>query len=60
MKKNRITLLYVKLKLEGMLNDLGAPTMTYAPTVEIKELRKKIQRANGQLLSLWEEIEKAV
>ena len=46
----------IRLVLEQAIQDLGAPRMTYAPSVEIKELRNIVRRVSRTLLTALKEI----
>lgn len=50
----------IKSVLEQVITRLGAPRMTYAPSVEIKELRNIVKAVSRELLTVLKEINREV
>ncbi len=50
----------IKLVLEEAITRLGAPRMTYAPSVEIKELRNTVKAVSQILLTALKEINREI
>lgn len=50
----------IKSVLEQAIQTLGAPRMTYAPSVEIKELRNIVRNVSRTLLMALKEINREV
>lgn len=46
----------IQLVLEQAIQELGAPRMTFAPSVEIKELRNTVRAVSRILLTALKEI----
>lgn len=50
----------IKLVLEQAIQTLGAPRMTYCPSVEIKELRNMVRNVSRTLLVALKEINREI
>lgn len=49
---------YVRLQVQKALQELGAPRMSYAPSVELTELKNIVSTVSGRLMRLVRRIQK--